>query len=287
MAAGGFVTGQGGVPAGALWASGRVAFRALSNQVRIVGLLVYREGRTQFAESPFKAVYGLLEPLFFIAIFYTIHEFIMKGVKYGPSMLLFFATGFTPYFIFLSISAGTRGSAREARSLRNFPIVTPLDLLLARSIFEFLAAAPIYALLFCSMWFYGIHEALPYAPDHVVESLLVICTFALGVGMFNAGISTIIPVWKIIYGFAARALMLTSGVHRVAEYLPEYFRKFFVWNPMFHGVEWFRTGFYHLYPTYSLDYGYLFKWAGITFLLGLAFERVARARLTAGRKAAK
>ena len=286
MAAGGLLTGHGGGTRGAdPWIGLRVLHRAVSNQVRIIGLLLFREGRTRFAEAPFRAIYDLVEPLIFIFIFYTFHEFIMREVKYGTSMLLFFSTGFTPYFIFLSISMGSRGSAREARSLRNFPIVTPLDLVIARSIFELLAAAPIYFLLFYAMWFYGIPEAVPSDPAKLVGSLAVICVFGLGVGLFNAGISTIIPAWKIIYGYAAKGLMITSGVHRVVEYLPEYFRGLMIWNPMMHGVEWFRSGFYPLYPTYSLDLDYLFKWAGITLVLGLAFERVARTRIYAGKKA--
>ncbi len=285
MAAGGLVTGPSGAGRFASWIGFRILLRSVSNQVRILGLLVFREGRTRFAESPFRAFYDLIEPLVFIFIFYTIHEFLMRGVRYGTSPLLFYATGVTPFFVFLSISAGSRGSAKEARSLRNFPIVTPLDLVLARSIFEILAAVPIYALLFYGMWFYGIREAAPWAPDKLAGSLAVISMFGLGVGLFNAGIGTIIPPWKIIYGFMGRALMFTSGVQRVAEYLPEYYRQYMVLNPLMHGVEWFRSGFYPLYPTYSLDLGYLFKWAAITFLLGLAFERVARTRLSAGRKA--
>jgi capsular polysaccharide transport system permease protein len=68
-------------------------------------------------------------------------------------------------------------------------------------------------------------------------------------------------------------------VQRVVEYVPEMYRQYMVWNPMMHAVEWFRSGFYHLYPTYSLDIHYLVSWSGTTLLLGLAFERVTRERL--------
>ncbi len=39
-----------------------------------------------------------------------------------------------------------------------------------------------------------------------------------------------------------------------------------------------------LYPTYSLDIGYLLSWAAVTFVLGLAFERAVRPRLYRGKK---
>jgi capsular polysaccharide transport system permease protein len=284
MAAGGLLDGHGSKAvrdASAWW---QVLPRALGSQIRILGRLVFREGRTQFAESPFRALFELVEPLIFILGLYLLHEFLMSSTPFGTSPLMFLATGVTPYFLFLGISSGVRGSARDIRSLRNFPLVTPLDLISARCLYELLAAAPMYGLLFWSMWLYGIPEATPASVDKIVGSVAVIFIFGFGFGMINACITTFIPQWMLIFKVTGRLMMITSGVHRVPEYLPEYFRQYVVWNPLMHAVEWFRSGFYMLYPTYSLDIGYLLSWAAVTFVLGLAFERAVRPRLYRGKK---
>jgi capsular polysaccharide transport system permease protein len=284
MTTGGFLGGHGlrdGRGAPAAW---HILPRALGSQVRILALLILREGRTQFAESPFRAMYDLLEPLIFIVGFYYLREFMMSGTPFGTSLLLFLATGVTPYWLFLSISSGVRGSAKDIRSLRNFPLVTPLDLISSRCVFELLAAVPIYGTLFWGMWLYGITEAMPSSVDKVFSSIAVIFIFGFGFGMINAGITTFIPQWMVIFKITGRLLIITSGVHSVPEYLPEYFRKYVVWNPLMHAVEWFRSGFYMLYPTYSMDLAYLLTWTSGAFVLGLAFERVVRPRLYRGKR---
>ncbi len=245
-------------------------------QARTIGLFVYREARIQFAESPLRALMGILEPGIFLFIMYMIREFLLRDVDFGTSLLLFLATGIVPFYLFLNLSSTATSSRRTARNFKDFAIVTPLDIIFARAFYEILTLSPVYIGLFWLIWFYGTPEGLPHAPDRVLGALVAIGFLGLGVGLFNAGIGAVFPAWRVIYGSFARVFMLTSGVHRVPEYLPEYYRQFMVWNPMMHAIEWFRSGFYHLYPTYSLDISYLLTWAGVTFLLGLSFERVTR-----------
>jgi capsular polysaccharide transport system permease protein len=253
-------------------------------QLRIIGLLIGRQARTEFSQAPVKAALGFLEPVIFIVAFYYIREFLQKEVRYGTSMLLFFATGFVPFYVFLNASSSAKSPGRVLKSVRQFATITPLDVILANSIYRTIVICPTYIGLFWLLWFYGISEAVPYTLDKVLGAMTALFALGLGVGMFNAGLTTIFPAWRTIYGFFGRVIMLTSGVHRVAEYLPEAYRQYMVWNPIMHAVEWFRSGFYHLYPTYSLDVQYLVTWSGTTLLLGLAFERLTRERLYESKK---
>jgi capsular polysaccharide transport system permease protein len=277
----GVVSLPGSLGRAALPSTGRPfpLFQAFIAQLRIIGLLIARQARTEFSQAPVKAGLGFLEPTIMIVIFYWIREFLQRDPRYGTSMLLFFATGFAPFYVFLNASSSARSAGRAMKSLRQFASITPLDVILANSIYRTIVVCPTYIGLFWLLWFYGISEAIPYTLDKVIGPIAAMFTLGLGVGMFNAGLTAVFPAWRVIYGFFGRAIMLTSGVQRVVEYTPEMYRQYMVWNPIMHAVEWFRSGFYHLYPTYSLDIHYLVSWSGTTLLLGLAFERVTRERL--------
>jgi capsular polysaccharide transport system permease protein len=67
--------------------------------------------------------------------------------------------------------------------------------------------------------------------------------------------------------------MFMSGVFYVVDLLTPSIRDVIVWNPLAHGIEWFRLGLYGRYLVHTLDREYLMGVAGIVLLVGITAHR--------------
>jgi capsular polysaccharide transport system permease protein len=119
---------------------------------------------------------------------------------------------------------------------------------------------------------------LPIEPLLVAGGFCALALFGMGVGMINAVISWVIPAWEKVYDLITMPLFFMSGVWYIPDLLPVNFRNIIVWNPVLHGVEWVRRGFYANYGERTLDCSYLLSCALGTLLFGLAAERALRGR---------
>ncbi len=95
----------------------------------------------------------------------------------------------------------------------------------------------------------------------------------IGVGLINQAISRFFPVWGRIYRILTHGSIFFSGVFVMPVLLSPFVRNIVVWNPLMHGIEWFRLGLYGQYPTFLLDRSYLAYFAPIVLLIGIVFER--------------
>ena len=62
--------------------------------------------------------------------------------------------------------------------------------------------------------------------------------------------------------------------------MPDWIRNILSWNPVLHGIDWFRSSFFEDYNPFWLDRTYLALAAALTLLLGLALERGLRRQLS-------
>ena len=60
---------------------------------------------------------------------------------------------------------------------------------------------------------------------------------------------------------------------------PEDYHVYLLWNPLLHGVEQLRAGWFSDYPADGTNIFYLFLWALPIFFFGLAFYRNNRTRV--------
>jgi capsular polysaccharide transport system permease protein len=100
--------------------------------------------------------------------------------------------------------------------------------------------------------------------------------FALGVsmGLFNALICELFPVWDLLWPPISRASLHFSGLYFVAEFMSPNVRKYFALNPLIHGVNWFRHAFYPYYPDVLNNHAYPLSAAAIAVVMSLCLQRV-------------
>lgn len=251
----------------------------LRAQVRVVIALMLREMRLRSVHSRFSYLLALLEPILQLALMMTIFTYIGRRPEFGTSLLLFLGTGILPFFLFTHVSGRTTGAIRASGLVRALAPIQPLDIMLARALLETLTLLFVAVLLFTFIYATGVKEAIPIRPMLAIEGFAATAFLAIAFGLINGVIGAFFRLWAVFYGVASRSLIFLSGVFFVPDFMPPPIRAVLSWNPLLHGLEWFRSGFYLTYPTLTLDKGYILGFAVVSLLIGLALERVFRARL--------
>ena len=103
----------------------------------------------------------------------------------------------------------------------------------------------------------------------LLNGIAMAAAIALGVGVLNCFLITMIPVYEQIWVVITRPLFIASGIFFVFEDVPQGFRDALWYNPLFHATGEVRRG---LYPTYAGDYvssPFVYGVAAALTLLGL------------------
>ena len=216
----------------------------------------------------------LAEPIAAITMLYVLRGS-FKGAlpNYGTSLFLFYASGFLPFYLFIRVSSRARSSKLDPRWRP--PGITVLDMYLATTALNALIWLAMTIVIFSGMFAYGISEARPASIVDCVIPLGLFVILGLGVGMLNNVLTRYFSMWSIIYAITMRGLIFFSGVLYVADLAPLWLRNWIVWNPLLHGIEWFRVGVYGRYPHLLLDKSYLVEFSLIALFLGMVVDRAS------------
>ncbi len=244
-----------------------------------ISALIERE-RFAFVGNTYglKYIAALMEPVFHIAIVVFWHWLVRVMPVYGTSKVLFISSGMFPIFIFIHLSHGFSGLYRLDGGIRRLPRVHLLDVIIAHSILKLTTYLLVGLILFAGIYQFVTPQALPFNPGAVVLSTLGLALLGIGMGMFNAAIAPIIPLWTYLWGPISRSLILFGGVLYVPDFLPVDMRWWLMWNPVLQGVELFRQGFYPQYPTFVFMPWLLVGSIGAALLLGTSMLRLSRKR---------
>jgi capsular polysaccharide transport system permease protein len=245
---------------------------------RTIGALLLREAKTRFGRSRLGYVWAIVEPISHIAVMSLVYWAVNRQAPVGASVIMFFATGVLPFFLFhktaLHLGAAVRGSQKVLR----MPYVSPMDMVVARAILEFITWSAVVCILLMTLMMLGLAEA----PDHPEVSLMAaLVTFGLGcgVGLVNATAMTLWTSWVRIYTTLTRPLYIFSAIFFSIDQVPSSLQYWLSWNPVLHAVQWFRSGFRADYETSVLDLEYLACWVVASLLIGMCMMRIARPRL--------
>lgn len=252
---------------------------AAATQARVIGALVLREARTRFGRSQLGYIWSLIEPVAMIATFSLVSLAMGHFPPYGNSLPMFFALGTLAYNFYRRIAAFCTSAIDANQALLNYPIVKQIDSLLARMVLEFLTCIFVTVVVLACI-IYTTSQPGPFHPEYILIAIVLLSLLGFGNGVINAVVGTVYPSWRNIEGMIARPVFMLSGVFFVADRLPPFVRPYVGWNPVLHGVELMRYGYYPEYRSPAMSVSYLFCWAMGLVLVGLAAERGLRIRAT-------
>ncbi|MDF1633612.1 ABC transporter permease [Mycoplana sp. MJR14] len=250
---------------------------ALSENVRVIGALVIRSGVTRFGESRIGYLWTLAEPSIYVGMFLAMHGLVRTSLPFGDSAMLFFLTGVIGFRMTNLIARKAANGLSHNGPMLGYPLVKPLDTIVAAFLLETIIWMIICA-LFMFFMFAALERHIIVYPLEFASALLAICYFAFSFAVFNATFGALVPLWAKILSFSNMILMFTSGVLFVPSTLPPSLLAIVWWNPFLHCVEWFRSATYLDYVT-VLSKTYLLSAATCFLVTGLALERIYRNRI--------
>jgi ABC-type polysaccharide/polyol phosphate export permease/Flp pilus assembly protein TadD len=252
---------------------------AAITQWRVIHALILRETRTRFGDSILGYGWALIEPILHITMLSLAFAVLMHGrPPIGTQFFIFYYTGLIPYHVFVHVSSSMTYAVTSNGSLLQLPLVKTTDVIIARGLLELVTDLIVAVVILGGFLALGIGH-LPNDFAGVACALGVVWLLACGCGFVNAVLNAFCKSWDTIWSQVTRVLYFCSGIFYVPGMMPEWVRDILSWNPLLHGVDWFRASFFVDYEPFWLDRTYLGISAGLTLLAGLALERCLRRRL--------
>lgn len=251
----------------------------LQDRGRIWLALMLRDIRSRRGRTAESFLLILIEPIGQLLIVYFIFLALRRRPDFGGSLLLFLLTGVLPYFLFTHVVGRIMGAIRVAQPMLPLGVISVVDVAIAQLVLETLVVAGMGSLLLLGCWLAGVDAAMPSSFLQVTMALIATALAAFGMGLFNAAAVAIFTAYRLLWTLLARSLLFFSGVFFVVDVLPPRLRAILSWNPLLHGVIWFREGIYGNYPTATLSYVYLVGFGLFATLMGLSLESLVRRRM--------
>jgi capsular polysaccharide transport system permease protein len=250
---------------------------ALRENARVISALVVRSAVTRFGESRLGFVWILVEPAAYVGIFLLIHTQLKAHVPFGDNALLFILAGVFGFRMTRGISRKTERAIVSNQPMLTYPLVRPLDTLIA----TFLLETTVW-LIICALFMGGLAISLDRSvivyPGDFAEGMAAILYFAFSFAAFNATMSALIPRYDTFLSMLSMPLMLMSGVFFMPAEMPPGFQAVLWWNPFLHCVEWFRTSTYLDYHA-LLSKPYLLGLSTALLTAALVLERLFRRKI--------
>lgn len=235
---------------------------------RSVSALILREMTTTYGRSPGGYIWAVLEPMASIALFSMIFSLAFSAPPLGTSFPLFYATGFLPLQIYSSTTAKVGMAIPFSRPLLAYPRVTYVDAILARAILNVMTQVLVGSIIFLGFFaFLEVNATLNFLA--IANALMMVVTLSVGIGLVNAFLVAMFPIWATIWAILNRPMFLFSGILFVPDLLSEGFRDFVFWNPVTHVVSEMRAGFYVNYDAVYVSSLYVYSIAAVTCFLGI------------------
>ena len=240
--------------------------------MRTILALMLREMSTTYGRSAGGYIWAVLQPAGMIIMLALIFSLVVRKPSLGTNFILFYATGYLPYSFYGNISAKSAAALRYSRPLLAYPTVTWADAVLARLLLNVITSAAVFCILLTGILLV-IEERTLLTMGNVLNGVTICILIGFGVGLCNAVLQGLWPVWTQVWSIISRPLFLASGVIFLYEDMPQVAQNILWWNPLIHGTALTRAGFYPTYHASFVSLVYCYGLALILIALGLIFIR--------------
>ncbi|WP_418135379.1 ABC transporter permease [Oceanimonas smirnovii] len=225
----------------------------------------------------------IAEPMIMIIIMVFIRSFIRGGSNFiiGADFIPWMIVGMMGFFLVREGMIRSQGAVNASKALFAYRQVHPSDAVFVRVYLDGLLRTFVFLLFILG----GLLLGLDLFPDNAIKALfgwLSLWTLGLGFGLVLSVTSTLIPETAKIISMLTMPLLIISGVILPLNMLPHYLLEYLMLNPIAHGLEFLRAGFFeHYRVVHGTSETYLWLWALALNALGLLLHVHYKERLKA------
>lgn len=220
---------------------------------------------TRYGRTPGGFVWAVIEPLAVILLLSVGFSLLLRTPPIGISFILFYATGFLPFFLYNSIAEPVAWALRFSQAFLAYPVVVWVDAIFARFILNLLTTLAVAIILLSAIILTAdAHAAID--PVAAMVAMMLAALMGLSVGCLNCALTGLFPVWERIWRIVTRPLFLASGVIFMYEDMPPEVQQILWFNPLLHIAGFMREGFYAFYQA---------RYASVLYVLLVALPMLA------------
>ncbi|WP_158809679.1 ABC transporter permease [Beijerinckia sp. L45] len=249
---------------------------AVRIQLRVFFALMMHDIKSRFFGSGIGYIITIVWPLTHIVIILALNA--GKMVPYGSSMVLYAATACIPYIACNYIGRFMMLGVLTNRSFLQYPIIKPLDMILARAFLEIVNNSIVVATLMIAMSISGI-DVTPIDPLQAAFAWIASMGLGISVGLLGGVICLAFPLFNLIFVLFIIIAWITCGMSINPELLPESYGYYFSFNPVLHCVEWMRQAYFLGSPARLLNKAYVLEVSATCLTAGFLLERFFRSFL--------
>ncbi len=246
--------------------------------VRTTLALMLREMSSTYGATPGGYIWAVLQPVGMLLVLSLGFSLLIRSPSLGTSFLYFYATGMFPFNLYGQTENKTQGCLRYARALLTYPAVSWIDAVLSRFILNLVTWGMVFCIVMLGVMIY---EGDNYILDlqRILIGVAMAAMIGLGVGLNNAVLGGLFPVWTNVWSIATRTLFIASWIIYIYEDLPGPAQTILWWNPLLHITGYVRSGFFPTYDAPYVSLVYVFGLALILIATGLVFMQANYARI--------
>jgi capsular polysaccharide transport system permease protein len=255
--------------------------RGALTQLHVVHALLLRETKTRFGVNRLGYLWALIEPAIMVCMFAAFYSTYGHMAVAGANIVAFISAGILPFSLFRDTSSKCMAAISANSGLLFYPQVRPLDLVIARATLELVTCLVVMMLVFGGVMLWTGDTNIVSILE-TLGGLVLVSALGASFGLMCCGVSVYSSNVELMIPTVLRPLMWFSAVFHSVDSLPTAYRNLMLYNPLVHGIEMVRDGWFPGYNARSIDPWYPILWILVMSFIGLTLERAARRRLELG-----
>lgn len=232
-----------------------------------------RESLDRLFDMRFAWFWLLAEPVMHIAFITFVMTVIRVRSVGNADVVVWIIVGMLAFFLFRRTGVQVSYAVDTNRPLFTYRQVKPFDPVIARAVLEGFLMAIISLVILGTAALLG-HQTFPFDALLVMQAVFGLWLFGIGYGLVASVLMALVPEMEHVLMIVMMPLYLISGVIWPLNSIPLPYRDILMLNPIAHGIELARQGFFPYYHTVpDLSMSYLFAWGVVSIFLGLMLYR--------------
>lgn len=235
--------------------------------LRVIFALMVREMITRYGRSWGGYLWAIAEPVGMIAMLSIAFSQFLRSPALGSSFILFYATGYLPFAFYLTLNTITSTAVSSNRTLLYFPMVTPMDTVIARAALQLLTMIIVTIVVLVGIAVIT-GDPIRFSLEGLIGACLAASILGIGGGTLNIVLYAFFPFYKNLWAIISRPLFIVSGIFYTVESMPRHVQSILVWNPLVHVTGQSHKAFYPVYDGSFVNLWYPIGLGAVLFLLG-------------------